>query len=320
MQATPVKIWQQPDLATFRNEIQALQQPAILRGLVEHWPAVRLAKQGTQAICQYLVDVDNGTGVDAILLHPKEKGRLFYNEDMSGFNFARRSMPISSVLEQLLRYAHFPQHPAVAVQSAKIADCMPAFLEQHSLPLLPASVAPRIWIGNQVITPAHFDESLNIACVVAGRRRFTLFPPEQVANLYIGPLDFAPTPTPISMASLTEPDFARFPRLRTALENAVVAELEAGDALYIPTLWWHHVESLELFNVLVNYWWQDETVNDALATPFACMLHCLQNMRDLPPATKQGWQALFAHYVFNTENDPAEHIPLEKRGVLTRKN
>ncbi len=318
MQAASVKIWHRPDLATFQQEIQTAGQPAILRGLVDDWPAVRLAKQGKQAICQYLLDLDNGTGVDAILLHPQEKGRVFYNDDMIGFNFARKNMPISNVIEQLLRYAHFAMHPAVAVQSAKIADCLPGFLAQHALPFLPESVAPRIWLGNEVITPAHFDESLNIACVVAGRRRFTLFPPEQVANLYIGPLDFAPTPTPISMANLVEPDFVAHPRLADALKTAQVAELEAGDALYIPTLWWHHVQSLDDFNILVNYWWHDQAPAQEAATPFDCLLHCLQHMRDLPIDAKRGWQALFAHYVFNTETDPAAHIPAGKRGVLQR--
>ena len=76
------------------------------------------------------------------------------------------------------------------------------------------TVLPRIWLGNAITTPTHLDEWNNIGCVVAGRRRFTLFPPEQIANLYIGPLDFAPTGAPMSLVSLHEPDFERFPRFR----------------------------------------------------------------------------------------------------------
>jgi len=122
-------------------------------------------------------------------------------------------------------------------------------------------VQPRLWLGNEVVTPAHFDESHNLACVVSGRRRFTLLPPEQVGNLYIGPLDFAPTPTPISLVSFRAPDFARFPRFHDALAAAQVAELEPGDALYIPSLWWHHVESIGLLNTMVNYWWSAPAAN-----------------------------------------------------------
>ena len=121
---------------------------------------------------------------------------------------------------------------------------------------LDPAIQPRLWIGNRVTTPAHFDEFHNVACVVCGSRRFTLFPPAQVRNLYIGPLDFAPTGAAISMARLDRPDDPRFPLLRMALAEAQVAELQPGDAIYIPPLWWHHVASLGRLNALVNYWWK----------------------------------------------------------------
>ena len=113
------------------------------------------------------------------------------------------------------------------------------------MPLLRPAVAPRIWIGNRVKVQTHFDLLDNIACVVGGRRRFTLFPPEQVPNLYIGPLDFTPSGTPMSMVPLTNPDFARYPRFAEALPPRSRRELEPGDALYIPYGWWHHVEVVD---------------------------------------------------------------------------
>ena len=57
------------------------------------------------------------------------------------------------------------------------------------------------------------------------------------------------------MVHVTAPDFARFPRFAKALEVAQVAELSPGDAIFIPRDWFHHVEALDRFNVLVNYWW-----------------------------------------------------------------
>ncbi len=110
------------------------------------------------------------------------------------------------------------------------------------MPLMDADVRPRLWLGNAFLTPAHIDELDNLACVVAGRRRFTLFPPEQVRNLYIGLLDSTPAGAPVSMVSLKAPDFERYPR-REALAASRVTELEPGDALFIPAVWWHHVES-----------------------------------------------------------------------------
>jgi Cupin-like domain len=235
--------------------MRARQQPLVLRGYVDHWPAVAEARRSPEALCRYLLRFDRGTPADTVLMPPEARGRLFYSPDMQGFNFARSKRTVAAVIEQVARYSQFPVAPAVAMQSALLADVLPGFAEENRAPFIDAGVAPRLWLGNEVVTPAHFDESHNVACVVSGRRRFTLFPPGQVANLYLGPLDFAPTPTPISLVSFRSPDFARFPRFKQALEHALVAELEPGDALYIPSLWWHHVESIGVLNAMVNYWW-----------------------------------------------------------------
>jgi len=179
-----------------------------------------------------------------------------------------------------------------------------------------ASIRPRIWLGSAAVTPAHFDESRNVACVVAGRRRFTLLPPAQVANLYIGPLDFAPTGTPLSLVDFRAPDYARFPRFGQALEHAHVAELEAGDAIYIPPLWWHHVRSLDTFNVLVNYWWKERDAARGTDSALNVLLLALLDLRSLPPEQREAWSGIFRHYVFEADGETAAHIPEARRGVL----
>jgi hypothetical protein len=253
------------DARLFGERIVAAQRPAVLRGLVRDWPLVRLAQRSPQALCAELVRRDSGAPVDAILMRPEHRGRLFYaDESCTAFNFVRAERTLSQIVGQLGRYAQFASHPALAVQSAPVDRCLPGFVDAHPMPLLDAAVRPRIWLGNEVVTPAHFDESSNIACVVAGRRRFTLLPPDQLPNLYLGPLDFAPTPTPISRVDFRAPDLERFPRFAQALAAAQVFELEPGDAIYMPPLWWHHVESLAPLNVLVNYWWRERAAAPAV--------------------------------------------------------
>jgi hypothetical protein len=300
-----------------RREVIESARPAVLRGLVDNWPVVAAGKESPAAVVERLRRLDNGTAVDAIMMSPEFAGRVSYNETMSGFNFVRNRLAISAVAQQVLRYAAFPNPPSVAVQSALVRDCLPGFSEENSLPLLDASVLPRIWLGNAIVTPTHLDEWNNIGCVVAGRRRFTLFPPGQIANLYIGPIDFAPTGAPMSLVSLRDPDFARFPKFRDALEAAVTADLGPGDAIYIPPLWWHHVESLEPFNLLVNYWWHAvaglETGSDSA---FDSLIHAILNVRPLPAATREAWRALFDHYVFGEPTEVTKHIPANRRGVL----
>ena len=250
---------------------------------------------------------------------PQARGRIAYNDSMDGFNFAHRRLPLSAIIEQLSRYALFDNPPSVAVQSALIPECLPGFAVENRLPVLDEAVAPRIWLGNRVTVPAHVDESNNVACVMAGRRRFTLFPPEQVANLYVGPLDFAPTGAAMSVADLVEPDFERFPRLKDALSAAYVAELCPGDALFIPTLWWHHVESLDQqLNVLVNYWWNG-TLGTVERTESA--LDCLLHRSAEHQAAAAGAEAgLGLRCSITTSSTRVmidfAHIPEHRRGVL----
>lgn len=307
--------YQGVDGAAFAD-IVAAARPAVLRGVVDGWPAVAKARHSPEAICAYLMECDSGSPVDALLAPASEQGRLFYRPDMDGFNFVRRQLPICAVIEQLARYSQFEQPPAVAVQSALIDACLPRFVQDHPLALLDAAIRPRIWIGNHITTPAHFDQSDNLACVVAGQRRFTLFPPDQVANLYIGPLDFAPTPTPISMVDFAAPDLARFPRFAQALEHALVVDLAPGDAIYIPTLWWHHVQSIGVLNILVNYWWTASPVQ--IPGPMEAMIAAMAAMRAMTPDQRAAWASMFQHYVFDASVDPAAHIPAHRQGVLTK--
>ena len=301
------------DRARFQSDIVPAAQPVVLRGLVADWPAAQLGRESADTICRYLAGLDNGTPVDAIMLAPQEKGRIFYNAAFDGFNFLRNRLPISRIIEQVARYAQFEQAPAVAAQSALIRGCLPRFLETHRQPLLDAAVEPRIWLGTAITVPAHCDETDNIACVVAGRRRFTLFPPEQIANLYIGPLDFAPTGTPISLVDFAAPDLVRFPRFREACAHARVAELGPGDAIFIPALWWHHVQSLELCNILVNYWWGGPAHP---SDDRDCLLHALLTLRQLPASQRAAWAQIFQHYVFGERDAAVAHIPAARRGIL----
>jgi len=300
------------------DEVAGRDRPLVVRGLVRDWPVVALARQSDTAFAMRLAELDSGEPVDTLLVPPGEDGIVGYAPDLAGFNYEHHRVSLTQGLQRLARYSRQPDVPApgVAIQSAPVAACLPGFREEHALPFLGEDVQPRIWIGNRVTTPVHFDAFHNIACVVCGARRFTLFPPEQLPNLYIGPLDFAPTGAAIGMARLDRPGDPRFPRLKTALAAAQVAELAPGDAIYIPPMWWHHVESLERLNAMVNYWWKPVT-GDGYASDQAlgALMHCILSFKSLTAGEKAGWKALLDYYVFG-EDDPAAHIPESRRGVL----
>lgn len=301
------------DLKTFREEILPANEPVILKGLVDDWPAVRAGRDSPQALGDYLRAMDRGRQVAVLEGPPSIRGHFFYRDDMRGLNFERRPATISGTIGRLLAQLDDPNPAALYIESTLTVDHLPDFTAANMLPLLPPSVTPRLWVGNTLTVQTHFDLSSNIACVVGGRRRFTLFPPEQIENLYVGPIEFTISGPPISMVSLKSPDLKRFPRFSEAMKHARVAELEPGDAIFIPYAWWHQVESLAPFNVLVNYWW-----NEARQTgsPFDCMLHAILTLRDLPPAQRAVWQKMFEYYVFTPADESLAHLPPEQRGML----
>jgi len=296
---SPMRELTNVDARRFREEVVSSYEPAVLRGVVAGWPIVRAFRESPAVFCSYLAKRDSGSPVDALRMPPSAKGRVFYNENLTAFNFTHEKLAVTEVIERIVKYAAMQNPPAMAAQSALIADCLPAVAEENVLPLLHPSVRPRIWLGSAAVTPAHFDESGNVACVVAGRRRFTLLPPEQVANLYIGPLDFAPTGTPLSLVDFRTPDLARFPRFAEALAHARLADLDAGDAIYIPPLWWHHVESLERLNALVNYWWKGppDAPKDA-PSAFGALHQAVKAFEHATPEQRAAWGAIFAEFVF----------------------
>jgi len=86
-----------------RREVLADKQPAILRGLVKDWPAVRHFLDSPGALLRYLKQHDNGAAVDALMTAPDIDGQISYNETMSGFNFHRNRLSLSAVAEQVMR-------------------------------------------------------------------------------------------------------------------------------------------------------------------------------------------------------------------------
>ena len=300
---------------TFRTDILPTARPAILRGLVADWPAVQAGRDSPEALADHIRGFDNGTPVRFTEGAPSIQGRFFYNDDLSGVNFEQREGTVGSVLDRLLTLQNEAAPLAVAMQSIPEPQALPGFARANPSPLLGEDVFPRLWIGNAATVHTHHDMNDNIACAVAGRRRVILFPPDQTRNLYIGPFERTPAGPPVSMVSVVEPDLERHPRFVEAWAAAEVADLEPGDALFIPYMWWHHVQSLDRFSVLVNYWWNDAQLQTG---PLEAMIHAMLGIRDLPPSQRETWRAMFDAFVFDADDPPGGHLPEDKRGVQGR--
>jgi hypothetical protein len=308
------------DRVAFDAEIRPAARPVVLRGQAKDWPAVAAARASDEAFVAYLKSFrPEDRPVTALVGQPEIGGRFFYNEDMTALNFTRGTSPLFPFLDRLLRDRGHPAPLAIAVQSEPIPELLPGFERANRLDLVEPGVTPRAWIGNAIRVAPHYDLMENVGVVVAGRRRFTLFPPDQLANLYPGPFELTPAGTPISLVDLAAPDLARFPRYAEAAAHAETATLEPGDAIYIPFHWWHAVDSLAPVNLFVNYWWNDATqAAGPAAAPrgYDALLHAFYAFKGLPADQRQVWRMVFDHYVFEANGDPAAHLPDHARGIL----
>ncbi|WP_394391919.1 cupin-like domain-containing protein [Shewanella woodyi] len=297
-----------------QSQIETTDEPLVFKGLCSDWPLVKAGLKSNQEAMKYLASFYQDMPVTAYQLAPQHKGRVFYNSEFNGFNYQAGRLDLKQLFSHLVQEANRPTPAGIYMGSTDINQCLPGLGAENSLTLRDISPLTNIWLGNQTHVAAHFDFPHNLACNAVGHRRFTLFPPEQISNLYIGPMEFSPGGQDISLVDLQQPDLEKFPKFSTALAASQTAELDPGDILFIPSMWWHHVSSLDEFNVLITHWWRDTPAY--LGRPNNALLHSMLSLRSLPKAQRLAWKALFEHYIFEHDDQPQDHIPTHAQGCL----
>lgn len=305
-----------PDAIPY-DELMAEGRPTILKALARDWPLART--RSAQEAADYLKSFYQGRRVVAFIARPELKGRFGYTADFTRLDFESGQGLLTDYLDRVLAHLHDANAPSIYIGSTDVDRYLPGFRTENDLVLnnsMFQAEPPMVsaWIGNRTTALAHHDMSHNIACCLVGRRRFTLFAPEQIDNLYPGPLEPTPGGQVVTTANIYDPDFVRFPKLRDALAAAEVAELDRGDILFYPAMWWHQVDALDSFNVMVNYWWN--TSPQYMDTPQNTLLHALLSLRDRSEQEKKAWRAMFDYYVFGPAEQAGAHLPESARGNL----
>jgi len=301
------------DAAALDRLLADATEPFVIRGLVADWPLVRAAKRSGRAARDYLLALRRDVPFTASVGSEGGDGRLFYDAAMQ-MNFATVQAKLPEIFARIDAEEGSPDARPIYLGSVDVKNFFQGLHEANHVDLGHRSALASIWIGTRTRIAAHNDMPANLACCVAGRRRFTIFPRDQFANLYLGPVDNTPAGRAVSMVDFHDPDLDAHPRFRDALAHARVAELEPGDAVYVPPMWWHHVEGLAPFNILLNYWWRETP--HWLGQPQDALNHALLAIRDLPADQKEHWRQMFDHYVFANDADTVAHIPEGGRGVL----
>jgi hypothetical protein len=110
-----------------------------------------------------------------------------------------------------------------------------------------------LWFGGRGCrSPLHNDRPDNFFCQVFGSKRIILFPPDEAEHLC--PFRDDDRRSHCSQIDVFNPDEKRFPSYKIARRKMFVSQVDPGDMLYIPSKWWHAVESLDVA-ISVNFWW-----------------------------------------------------------------
>lgn len=293
--------------------LDGARAPFVLRGLVADWPLVAAGRRSARDARGYLLGHARERPFKVSIGPPGHDGRLFYDAGME-MNFRVGTGKLADIFGGIDTAEERGESRTVYLASIDIPTHFDGLDEENPMDLGERDPLKSIWIGTRTRIAAHNDFPDNLACCAAGRRRFTLFPPEAFRDLYLGPIDNTPAGRVVSMVDFDAPDLAAHPRFVDAMAAAQTTLLEPGDAIFIPSMWWHQVEALADFNILVNYWWRGTPA--WLGQPQVALNHAILAIRDLPPEDKAIWRDLFDHYVFENDASVTDHIPETARSIL----
>jgi hypothetical protein len=201
--------------------------PLVLRGVASDWPAT------TRWSFDYLAGLGGPQAV-RLVVGNRETGKTHFAE--------------GRLDEYLLSLEHGPQLEA--------ADGPPPYLKEFDLleriaglrdDVRPSGLMPRrrlsscsAWVGPRgAHTGLHYDYLDNIAVLLRGAKRFYLARPGTVERLGAASSKYD------RWARLSSIGFADLAATQPQRDSLFVADLRAGDALYVPRGWWHEVINTE---------------------------------------------------------------------------
>jgi len=231
-------------------------RPFILTGTVEQWPAASLWKDP-----KYLL---NKIGEDTII-----PVRTNFTQTKNGVEWLGETanIPFQSFMKHWLQGKNWSKEENIQEKCYYLAS-LP--MNKHFSALMDDVVVPihakeqkksgNLWIGNAgQITPVHYDFSTGdpgmdgLHAVIIGKKLFRLYDPFLNEHLFPRKCEWGR----FHQAIVEEdglPSINTFKQFKNA--KCIEIELKAGEMLFIPKLWWHHVVTLEPSEFLVSASWK----------------------------------------------------------------
>jgi hypothetical protein len=252
----PIERISPPDLETFRIRYFDARKPVVIVGAATGWPALA---EWNKARLSSLVE-RHSIPVDVY-----EDGDFF----AIGGPLGHRKR-IHTSFRKYLEASAAKGPRRYYAPDLSLRRFFPELERDVRVPsFIPADARPRLFLfaGDSAITAGHFHPFTHaLTCQVVGRKRIVVYPPEDGEGLYPFPW-FSPAFF-WSRVNFLEPDYIKFPKLRST--RPLVADLEPGDALFIPAHFWHWTQGFD-FSVSVLVSWKAEFSTWHFPTPgYAC--------------------------------------------------
>ncbi|KAE9032596.1 hypothetical protein PR003_g9616 [Phytophthora rubi] len=251
----PVRRLEMPTLEQFRREVMLRNEPVVITGAMEFWPALGRAAGPDRAWkdLRYLRRVAGRRTV------PVEIGSSYLGDDwgqelITLNEFLDRHIApsdkdvASKKLGYLAQHRLFDQIPALGRDIITPDYCTVQRVEGGGDDDA-EDITVNSWFGpGGTVSPLHFDPKDNVLCQVVGAKYLRLYAPEESDKLY--PIEGLLSNT--SQVQVEDPDDEQFPEFRRA--KFVECVLREGEMLYIPPKYWHYVRSLST-SFSVSFWW-----------------------------------------------------------------
>jgi len=253
-----------PPRDAFFNRYVAGNRPVAIKGAMADWPGRRwsapyLAEALGDFACEAIVSV-NGLYPDYLSKpEPMKKAAMSIAEFWERASGVGGYAPILAPGETY--YIYGKPHIFKANPELKRDTPLPSFLEGGAVSSL------NLWMSSPgCVTPLHYDLTNGALCQLIGSKHVYLFAPDQRERLYQRGPSFPGMDNfeRQSQVDIHHPDTERFPEFSRA--EAWECTLRPGDILFLPSNWFHEVETLE-FSVSVSFAFAGGTA----ASEFAAM-------------------------------------------------
>lgn len=120
----------------------------------------------------------------------------------------------------------------------------------------------------------HYDSGgvHNLNVQIMGRKRVTLFSPNELHRLYPFPLRSSRAFN-FSRVNVEEPDYTKYPLFADAAHMEGV--LGPGDCLFLPAFWFHTFKGEGELNSNINFWWASEHPEPSVTALRSALLNYL---------------------------------------------